>query len=159
MLQNKKICHAREQLNIARLCKQVSLLCPADPNNSPGTTLLGGFESSAWEVWNPLSKTLPRKCNFIWHKWPVNISNDRSAQNNLYVGSVNIFTSFYTEINLILSGLILCIFIPHLIKSMPHAFNSSVGLLFIHCFAWLSIKQPLLHLFLIMNCVIICVFE
>ena len=32
------------------------------------------------ELWNPLSNTVLRKCNFIWNKGPVNIWIDREAQ-------------------------------------------------------------------------------
>ena len=32
------------------------------------------------EIWNPLSNTELRKCNFVWKKRPVNIWNIRKAQ-------------------------------------------------------------------------------
>ena len=33
------------------------------------------------ELWNPLSKAVLSRCNFIWSKGPVNIWNDRKAHN------------------------------------------------------------------------------
>ena len=47
------------------------------------------------ELWNPMNKTLLRKCSFIWYKGLVNILNYHThdtAQNNLSVRPVNIFS-------------------------------------------------------------------
>ena len=46
------------------------------------------------ELWDPLSKTVHSKCNFIWNKGPVNVWNDRKFTINLYVWPVNIFPNF-----------------------------------------------------------------
>ena len=35
------------------------------------------------EHWNPLSKTVPCKCSFIWNKGPVNFLNDRKTEEKL----------------------------------------------------------------------------
>ena len=32
------------------------------------------------ELWNPLNKTVLRKCSFIWNKWPANIWNYGKTQ-------------------------------------------------------------------------------
>ena len=32
------------------------------------------------KLWNPLRKTVPSECSFIWNKGPVNIRNDRKAR-------------------------------------------------------------------------------
>ena len=52
----RNICHAWGLRKLARSCKQLRLLCPSGPWNSPG------------------------KCVLIWNKWPVNIWNDCKDQ-------------------------------------------------------------------------------
>ena len=53
------------------------------------------FESRPWELWNPLSKTVFSKCNFILNNGLVNILNDHKAQKWLYVTPVNNLLIFW----------------------------------------------------------------
>ena len=69
VLKIRGICHAWDPWKLALSYKQFCLLCPIAPQNLPGTALLSGFQSSR-ELWNPLSKTVLRKCSFIWNKGP-----------------------------------------------------------------------------------------
>ena len=91
-LKIRTTCHVRDLWKSARSCKQLRLLCPPDPWNSPGTVLLRGFIR---ELWNPLSKIVLSKCSLIWNKAPVNIWNDHKLKNNLHDWPVNIFPCFW----------------------------------------------------------------
>ena len=64
-------CHAWDLWKLAWSYRQLYLLFLSDRGNLPDTALLSGFQSSQgapMEYWNPLSKTVPRKCSFTWNK-------------------------------------------------------------------------------------------
>ena len=77
-LKVRTICHAWDLWKVTWSCKQLRLLCPPDPLNLPGT---GAVDFKApGELWNPLSKTVLSKRNFILNKGHMNFWNDCKVQ-------------------------------------------------------------------------------
>ena len=109
VLKIRSIWHTRDLWKLARSCKHVRLLCPLDPRDQ---VLPYSVDFKApGELWNPLSKTVLSKSDFVWIKGPV---NTWKAKKISCTSTCKYFPIFWHWLNVIL-----IIFLPEYYLRLP----------------------------------------